>query len=98
MGASPYPAPNSEEKRQDRVTTSIPPQEAARPGSAPGPLGPVCRRDPSPWLLGTMDAALMGTTAESKASGLPESWWLCFRYTGSNLKAPVRSVLFFTLF
>lgn len=28
---------------------------------------------------------------------LPESWWLCFRYSGSSLKAPVRSALFFTL-
>ena len=45
MGASPNPAPNSEEKSQDRVSITTPPQEAALPGSAPGPLGPVCGHD-----------------------------------------------------
>lgn len=28
---------------------------------------------------------------------LPESWFSCFRYSGSTLKAPMRSALFFTL-
>lgn len=28
---------------------------------------------------------------------LPDSWFSCFRYSGSTLKAPMRSALFFTL-
>lgn len=29
---------------------------------------------------------------------LPDSWFSCFRYSGSTLKAPIMSALFFTLF